>query len=85
MGVNESSLAILSWIFYVFVDPNQTQSVLDRTSWMVLGTLTGVIVMNIFAIWGIKISIWKRQIKNAIQHWKNKNPKVLVSQPQMLF
>ena len=70
MGINESAMVFLPWMFYPFTDVNVTESVSIRMGWAILGAIAVIIILNMGVLWIMKSIYWLRDMKKIKKHPK---------------
>ena len=66
MWLNESLLVVITWGFYIFVDPNENESLVSIAGWIILGIIMFLVIINIGLLWTVKIIAWYRVIHSFI-------------------
>jgi cysteine-rich repeat protein len=84
MNINEALLVFVGAFFFVFAEPHPSekdQKVMTILSWWVIWMIILVMLINIVALWVMKITMIIRQIKDWIHHFKTR-PKPLKNRKQ---
>ena len=66
MWINEIFLVVITWGFYLFVDPNEDENLVNLSGWIILAIIVFLIWFNICLLWVIKIIGWTKSIISIV-------------------
>jgi cysteine-rich repeat protein len=79
MNINEITLTICGVFFFIFSKPEQNADKSELLGWVVIGLIMGVVMLNIFVLWWLKLSMTIKDIKEYVQAWLKKKNKGIKS------
>jgi hypothetical protein len=75
MTINETTLVVISWLFYFYVSIDTDTQKIATIGWVILFMIVAVVVLNIWVLWTLKIVSWSKNIKSLIQSYRGSKKK----------